>query len=207
MSERAEPVEQAQPASTDSCWDLAIALAAHNAGGGRLSPEPMKNEIFQVSTMTALAEGLLDGDTPYAEVMRHGDFGVGTFNALNGEMAAVDGDFYHLFSDGSVTPVDPDDLTPFVAVTSVRGEAELDVREQTERDQLLESVDDLVPSENLFYAIRIDGSFARVRTRTVVDRTSPIRLCWKPLATRPRWSSWTSPARSSASARPAMRRA
>ena len=32
---------------------LAIALAAHNAGGGRLSPEPMKNEIFQVSTMTA----------------------------------------------------------------------------------------------------------------------------------------------------------
>ena len=55
--------------------------------------------------------------SPIASVMRHGDFGVGTFNALDGEMVAVDGKFFHLRDDGSVEPVDPDELTPFAAVT------------------------------------------------------------------------------------------
>lgn len=167
------PAQMTSPPSTGSCWDLAIAAAAHHDGHGRLAPHPVNHEIFQVSTMTALVDGILDGDTPYSEVMRHGDFGVGTFNALDGEMAAVDGEYYHLYGDGTIAPVDPADLTPFVAVTFFRGDAEIDVPEPTSRDDLLAAVDSTVPSENLFYAIRIDGVFSSVTTRTVVRQSKP----------------------------------
>lgn len=158
---------------TNSCWDLAIATAAHHIGGGQFSAQPANHEIFQVSTMTALVEAILDGDTPYREIMKHGDLGVGTFNGLDGEMAAVDGEFFHLDADGSVRRVDPNELTPFAAVTFFRGDAEIDVNEPASRDELLAEIDDTVPSENLFYAVRIDGEFKSVATRTVTRQDKP----------------------------------
>jgi acetolactate decarboxylase len=156
----------------DSCWDLAVSLAAHHAG--RMpGAEPVSGDIFQVSTMRALVAGSFDGDTAYAEIMRHGDFGVGTFNALDGEMAAVDGDYFHLHSDGSVGAVDPADLTPFAAVTFFRADAEIDVESPCSRGDLFTLVDATLPSTNQFYAIRVDGLFGAVTTRTAARQTKP----------------------------------
>lgn len=47
--------------------------------------------IFQTSTINALVESVYDGDVTFAELARHGDFGLGTLNALYGEMVALDG--------------------------------------------------------------------------------------------------------------------
>lgn len=158
--------------STQTCWELAVSLAAHHAGH-TTSSQPGSGDIFQVSTMRALLAGSFDGDTPYAEIMRHGDFGVGTFNALNGEMAALDGNYYHLHSDGSVSDVDPTDLTPFAAVTFFRADAEIDIESPCIRSDLFTLVDATIPSTNLFYAIRIDGLFSAVTTRTAARQTKP----------------------------------
>ena len=158
--------------STHTCWDLAVSLAAHHAGHATRSG-PVGGDVFQVSTMRALLAGSFDGDTSYAEIMRHGDFGVGTFNALDGEMAALDGDFYHLHSDGSVGGVDPTDLTPFAAVTFFRADAEIDIESPCIRSDLFTLVDATIPSTNLFYAIRIDGLFGAVTTRTAARQTKP----------------------------------
>jgi acetolactate decarboxylase len=157
---------------THSCWDFAVALAAHH-GGARPRPGAEPGEIFQVSTISALVAGIYDGDTPYTQIMKHGDFGVGTFNALDGEMAAVDGAFFHLHSDGSVVPADPAALTPFAAVTFFRADAEIDFETPSSRSELLALVDATVPSRNLFYAIRIDGRFGSVTTRTAARQTKP----------------------------------
>ncbi|MEI6622089.1 MAG: acetolactate decarboxylase [Actinomycetes bacterium] len=162
-----------QPARSQSCWDLAVDLAAHHAHARADTVASGDREIFQVSTISALVDGVFTGDTPYSEIMEHGDFGVGTFNALDGEMAAVDGQFYHLREDGSVTGVDPQELTPFAAVTFFRGEAELDLAHPYLRDELLTWVDSTVPSDNLFYAIRVDGVFDSVTTRTVRRQHHP----------------------------------
>ena len=40
--------------------------------------------------------GVYDGDLTYQELARHGDFGLGTFDALDGEMIALDGAFYQI---------------------------------------------------------------------------------------------------------------
>lgn len=159
--------------SSETCWDLAVSLAAHHSAGEGIREKLVSNHIFQVSTISALVVGVFDGATPYADVMRHGDFGLGTFNALDGEMAALDGSYYHLRSDGGVTAVDPADLTPFAAVTFFRADAEIDVDVPASRDELLSLVDATLPTRNLFYAIRIDGLFSAVTTRTARRQSKP----------------------------------
>jgi acetolactate decarboxylase len=159
--------------SSETCWELAVSLAAHHDGGNRFTAGSVDHDIFQISTMSALVAGVFDGDTPYSEVMRHGNFGVGTFNALDGEMAALDGQFYHLHSDGSVGEVDPSDLTPFAAVTFFRADAEIDIETPYNRPELLALIDSTVPSKNLFYAIRIDGLFSSVTVRTASRQDKP----------------------------------
>jgi len=50
--------------------------------------------LFQTSTIDALLEGEYDGDISFAELEERGDFGLGTLEALDGEMIALDGGFY-----------------------------------------------------------------------------------------------------------------
>ena len=47
--------------------------------------------MFQVSTVTALVEGIYQGAVRVATLREHGDLGLGTFEGLDGEMVIVDG--------------------------------------------------------------------------------------------------------------------
>lgn len=67
--------------------------------------------VYQTSTMAALLAGLDDGDVTIGQLLTHGDFGLGTFNHLDGEMVVVDGVCYRMRNDGSVTIASNTDLT------------------------------------------------------------------------------------------------
>src|SRR5919202_5710743 len=73
--------------------------------------------LFQTSTIEALLDGNYDGDVTFAELEDRGDFGLGTLNALDGEMIALDGSFYQVKSDGRAYPIDGKARTPFAVVT------------------------------------------------------------------------------------------
>lgn len=64
-----------------------------------------KGSLFQASTINALVEGINEGDTTVKELKKHGDFGIGTFDDLDGEMIELDGKFYQIKSDGHAYPV------------------------------------------------------------------------------------------------------
>ncbi len=83
--------------------------------------------LYQTSTMSALVDGIYDGSTTIAELLEHGDFGVGTFNHLDGEMVVNEGVCFHLFSSGEARVASPDDLTPFAAVTTFEADTTFDV--------------------------------------------------------------------------------
>ena len=154
--------------SSDHILGFARSLLAHRIGG-RHKP----HEVFQTSTIVSLVEGLYDGNVAYRDVMRHGDFGVGTFNALDGEMVAVDGRFFHLRNDGSVSRVAGDELTPFAVVTRFRPNVDHAEEGTLTRRQCEEVIHGLAPSDNLFYALRIDGTFPSLVTRTVSKQSKP----------------------------------
>lgn len=131
------------------------------------------HEVFQSSTIDALLEGIYDGEMTFGELARHGDFGLGTFNALDGEMTAVDGAFYQIKSDGRVYPVPPEMKTPFAVVMFFDPTLTVDLQEATDFDGLTKALDAAVPSRNIFYAIKASGRFAEVKLRSVPRQEPP----------------------------------
>jgi acetolactate decarboxylase len=143
----------------------AMTMIAHHYGGAR--------ELYQSSTMGALLDGVYDGDITIAEILRHGDFGLGTFNHLDGEMVILDGVCYHLRADGSATVAADTERTPFAAVTRFKADHTLAITDPTNRADTIARIDSLIGSENLMYAIRISGRFSEMSTRTVMAQTPP----------------------------------
>ena len=105
--------------------------------------------------------------------MQQGDFGLGTFDALDGEMVAVDGAFYQIRADGIATPVARDELTPFVTVTRFRADDAFHVSGPVSCTDLYLSLQDRFPSDQVSYAIRISGRFASLQTRSVPAQEKP----------------------------------
>jgi hypothetical protein len=73
--------------------------------------------LYQVSTATALVEGIDQGAVRVGTLRAHGDLGLGTFENLDGEMVIVDGQVFQVHSDGSVRARDGDVLSSFAAMT------------------------------------------------------------------------------------------
>src|SRR3954463_16624628 len=80
-------------------------------------PERERHVLFQASTIGALLDGAFEGDLSFAELAEHGDLGLGTLNRLDGEMIALDGEFFRADVDGMVEPVPAAAKTPFAVVT------------------------------------------------------------------------------------------
>src|SRR5918997_1353756 len=77
----------------------------------------LHHTLFQTSTIDALLEGKYDGDVSFAELEAHGDFGLGTLHALDGEMIALESRFYQVKADGRAYEVGRRAKTPFAVVT------------------------------------------------------------------------------------------
>jgi acetolactate decarboxylase len=131
-----------------------------------------EGELYQTSLMSALTAGVYEAETTYGQIRKNGDFGLGTFNDLDGEMVGFDGTFYQLRSDGSARPVTDDQKTPFAVVTFFKPEQEMDVVEPTTKSDLLAMIEKAT-NANLFTAVRVDGVFDLVRTRTMQRQIRP----------------------------------
>ena len=132
-------------------------------------------EVYQTSTMGALLQGVYDGEVTIRELLHHGDFGVGTFNRLDGEMVVLDGVCHQLRSDGSATIADPEQKTPFAAVTWFHADHTLEVSEPCDRAAVNALIDGALESTNLMVAVRVVGQFSMMRTRTVTEQHQPYR--------------------------------
>ena len=106
--------------------------------------------------MSALMAGIYEGEATYGQIRKYGDFGLGTFNDLDGEMVGFDGTFYQLRSDGSARPVTDDQRTPFAVVTFFQPEQELNVVQPMTNSDLMATLEKATDA-NLFSAVRVDG--------------------------------------------------
>ncbi|MEQ9618211.1 MAG: acetolactate decarboxylase [Deltaproteobacteria bacterium] len=132
-----------------------------------------KDYIFQTSTIGALMQGDYNGILTFGELKKHGDFGLGTFNDLDGEMVGLDGIFYQVNSDGEVSTVPDSALTPFAAVTFFETDQTLTLSEPLECKELEGYLEKLFPTKNIFYAIKVEGSFDSLKARSVPRQKRP----------------------------------
>jgi acetolactate decarboxylase len=129
--------------------------------------------LYQISTIDALLRGVYDGVLPVSELETHGDFGIGTFDGLEGEMLALDGNYYQIKTDGIAYPVSGETTTPFATVTYFEADENFRIKEPANLTELEAFLDLNLPSKNLFYAVRIDGNFSYIKARSVPRQEKP----------------------------------
>ncbi len=115
----------------------------------------------------------MEGNMTFGELAEHGDFGLGTFNRLDGEMVELDGHFYQIRSDGRSYPVNDSTKTPFAEVTYFTSDRTIGYNGSSNLTLLERYIDSQIPSRNIFYAIRIDGTFDYVKARSVPAQSRP----------------------------------
>ena len=154
---------------------LVTALHVQSLREDELHAEREPHVLFQASTIGALLDGAYEGDVTFAELAEHGDLGLGTLNALDGEMIAVDGAFYRADVDGRIRGVGPATRTPFAVLTWFSPTHEVRVEEPLSHEGLLALLDEHRPAEAAACAVRIDGFFERVHARSVPRQAPPYR--------------------------------
>lgn len=123
--------------------------------------------LFQVSTSGALVEGVYSGVIDVKAILGHGDFGLGTFANLDGEMVVLDGRVYQVQGSGRVSQAAPDAAAPFAVVTHFSPEVDVGIESVTSLRDLTSRCDTERSSSNIFYAFRLDGRFNSIRARAV----------------------------------------
>jgi acetolactate decarboxylase len=137
--------------------------------------QPVRDQdlLYQVSTYTSLAGGGFDPVESVATLMANGDLGLGTFTGLDGEMVVVDGACYQVKPDGTARLADPSLGVPFAAVTSFSSDLSVPGTVAGNMTELTAFLDSRLPSKDIFYAIRIDGTFAYMKARSPPAQNKP----------------------------------
>jgi acetolactate decarboxylase len=134
---------------------------------------PARDTLFQTSTIDALLAGVYNGDLSCGQLLKHGDFGIGTFDRVDGEMVVLEGTIYQIKGDGKVYKPDPNCTTPFATICHFNPEKTISINTNTDYKRLEMLIDTAVPNKNLFYAIRITGQFSSINTRSVPAQNKP----------------------------------
>jgi acetolactate decarboxylase len=123
--------------------------------------------LFQVSTSGALVAGVYSGAVSVKSLLEHGDFGLGTFANLDGEMVVLDGHVYQVQGTGQVSEAPAQAEAPFAVVTKFAPDADVKIESIASFCELQKRCDAMRNSGNIFYAFRLDGTFMQIRTRAV----------------------------------------
>jgi acetolactate decarboxylase len=147
-----------------------VLLATGIAGCG--SPAD-RDVLYQASVISALAEGLFDGTVTLADLQKHGDLGIGTFDGLDGEMVLLDGRAYQVRADGKVYRPPALATTPLACVTFFQAKRTLTADGPFDLADLEALLDKAGAARNVPVAIRITGRFKHVKTRSVPKQEKP----------------------------------
>lgn len=143
--------------------------------GGCLTEQA--DRITQPSTIDALLGGAYDGQMTCRKLLTYGDFGIGTFDKLDGEMTVLGGKVYQIKTDGRVYTPDLSTKTPFATVCNFQPDTQFKI--QSADFKTAESIiDEKIPNQNTFLAVEISGTFKHIKVRSVPAQQKP----YQPLA-------------------------
>jgi acetolactate decarboxylase len=123
--------------------------------------------LWQVSTSTAVVEGVSDGCMRVGDLRQHGDFGLGTFDHLDGEGILLGDQCWQARADGSLSLAPDDELTPFFVVTHFQADEVHHWSTIQDCGDLRGRLDQLRLGNNMFMAFRLRGVFQRLEVRSV----------------------------------------
>ncbi|MGA3085584.1 MAG: acetolactate decarboxylase [Thermodesulfobacteriota bacterium] len=131
------------------------------------------NTVNQVSTIDALLAGSYEGQMSLEKLLTYGNFGIGTFENLDGEMVVLDGQVFQVKADGKIYRPPMNLLTPFASVVQFKADYAFPINKETDLKGLEKMIEDSIPNKNLFAAIKVKGMFEAMKTRSVPAQKKP----------------------------------
>lgn len=149
---------------------------------------PTADQITQISVINALLLGQYQGTTPLGEVLKTGNFGLGTFDHLDGELIILDGVAYQAKSDGTVHRCPPTMTTPFAVATPFEGESTFDCAAVRSLEELETMLNARLPSQDVFVAVKVEATFKSVSLRAVPRQEPPFQPLAEVVKTQSQWT-------------------
>lgn len=127
--------------------------------------------LYLSAPIADLVKGLITGHEKVGTALRHGNFGLGTLHLLDGEVVVLDGVAYQQTPEGTCNVIPDDALSPFMMVTAFRDALAQTLRLAGPLDlaslQALLSERIVEKKRNVFWAMRIEGTFSYLKCRAV----------------------------------------
>lgn len=125
-----------------------------------------KTILYQYNTLDALLFGMYDGDLDVNQLLEYGDFGIGTINAVDGELIVLDNTLYLAKEDDTVEILNGvEQLTPYAAITKFTSKNIVEVKEQLDYENLKAKIINNLAGKYMFSAIKVTGEFDLVKYR------------------------------------------
>ncbi len=140
---------------------------------GCAAPQTSDKSLHITGTYGALSRGVYDGDVTVADLKRQGDFALGNFNALDGEMVAVDGKYYRIGQGGQLNTADDSMRMPNTTATFFKPYEVIIIDKPMSYQELQQYISQQLPTQNIFYAIKLNGSFESIKARTLTKLDQP----------------------------------
>jgi acetolactate decarboxylase len=163
-TQRAAPTA-AEPAIVGAA--VGEASAEHSSRDG--------DELVQFSLLAALAAGDYGGGAPLGEVLKFGDFGVGTFDELDGEMIVLGGEIFQVVASGEVVRRDAQGATPFATVTFFEADGAINHVSAASLTELDQTLDLRVPNDKRPFALKVTAEFEELTLRSAPPQKPPYR--------------------------------
>jgi acetolactate decarboxylase len=156
-----------------------LIVSVVTGSGGCSRPEKgfvlKTNTISQYSTLSALLEGVYDGEMTVGELKKQGNYGIGTYNALDGELVMAEGECYKVTSDAKVHKVSDTEKSPFAAVLNFAPDTVIRISQSLNLKGIGFYLDSVIARPNLIFAYRITGKFDTIIIRSVPKQEKPYK--------------------------------
>lgn len=120
------------------------------------------DQVWHYSVIEAMRRGIYEGTYAVKDLKAHGDFGLGTFNHLNGELIALDGIIYRIAPSGKVEVAGDSLKSPFTALSFFNTDQTKTIRFSGTFEELQDSIGRMLPSLNIAYAIKVDTEWENI---------------------------------------------
>jgi acetolactate decarboxylase len=134
----------------------------------------VSDRVTQIATVEQLSRGSYAGTHSVAQVQRTSDFGIGTFDGLDGELVMLGGVVYQARSTGLVRTATSEERIPFATLTRFRSEHRFEsMAPLADYPALQAFLSTAMTDQNAILAIRLHGSFATLKLRAPQRQDRP----------------------------------
>ncbi len=132
-----------------------------------------RETLYQVSTYSELSKGSFSGFERAGQLMKQADFGIGTFDGIEGEMILLDRKMYQVMAPQDIVTPAEDIMIPYMTATMFDADIYKSEYTVANLEALKKELDGLILHKDSYYAIKLDGTFKKIKLRSVPKQSQP----------------------------------